>query len=77
MFGFNNSFKVGSGIQVKYQVGGSSNILSNRNDGQIRKVGISKNGAYVRMTYRDTKTGRNRIATFSTAKMIDPVIYSK
>ena len=49
MFGFNNSFKVGSGIQVKYQVGGNSNILSNRNEGVIRKVGISKRGAYVRI----------------------------
>ena len=77
MFGFNNSFKVGSGIQVKYQVGGNSNILSNRNEGVIRKVGISKRGAYVRVLYRDSKTGRNRIATFSTAKMIDPVIFSK
>ena len=47
MFGFNNSFKVGSGIQVKYQVGGNTNILSNRNEGVIRKVGISKRGAYV------------------------------
>jgi len=77
MFGFNNSFKVGSGIQVKYQVGGTSNILSNRNNGVIRKVGMGKNGAFVRVLYRDSKTGRNRIATFSTAKMIDPVIFGK
>jgi|688.fasta_scaffold509262_1 hypothetical protein len=76
MFGFNNSFKVGNGVQLKYQVGGTSNILSNRNNGVVRKVGISKRGAYVLVTYRCSKTGSNRIANFSTAKMIDPVIFS-
>lgn len=76
MFGFNNSFKVNSGVQLKYPVGGSSNILSNRSNGLVRKVGIGKRGAYVRVTYRDSKTGANRIATFSTARMIDPVVFS-
>lgn len=76
MFGFNNGFKVGSGIQVMYQVGGNTNILSNRKSGLIRKVGIGKGGAYVRMTYRCGKTGANRIATLSTAKMVNPVVFS-
>lgn len=77
MFGFNNSFKVGNGVQLKYQVGGTSNILSNRNDGVIRKVGFSKRGAYVQVVYRCGKTGSSRIANFSTAKMIDPVVFAK
>lgn len=76
MFGFNHSFKIGSGIQVKYPVGGSSNILKNRLQGTITRVGMGKCGAYVKVAYRDNKTNAIRHANLSVARMIDPVVFS-
>lgn len=71
-----NALQVRNGrrLVVSYPVGGNRNILKVR-DGKILRKGKSANGQYVLMQYTDN--GRNRIATLSTVKMINPVIFTK
>lgn len=71
-----NALQVRNGrrLVVSYPVGGNRNILKTR-DGKILRKGKSANGQYVLMQYTDK--GRNRIATLSTVKMINPVIFTK
>ena len=71
-----NALKVRNGrrLVVSYPVGGNRNILKVR-DGKILRKGVSANGQYVLMQYSDK--GRNRIATLSAVKMINPVIFTK
>ena len=71
-----NALQVRNGrrLIVSYPVGGNRNILKTR-DGKILRKGKSANGQYVLMQYTDK--GRNRIATLSTVKMINPVIFTK
>lgn len=64
----------GRRLVVSYPVGGNRNILKVR-DGKILRKGVSANGQYVLMQYTDK--GFNRIATLSTVKMINPVIFTK
>ena len=71
-----NALQVRNGrrLVVSYPVGGNRNILKVR-DGKILRKGVSINGQYVLMQYNDK--GKNRIATLSTVKMINPVIFKK
>lgn len=71
-----NALQVRNGrrLIVSYPVGGNRNILKVR-DGKILRKGKSVNGQYVVMQYTDK--GMNRIATLSTVKMINPVIFTK
>jgi len=71
-----NTLQVRNGrrLVVSYPVGGNRNILKVR-DGKILRKGVSANGQYVLMQYTDK--GANRIATLSTVKMINPVIFTK
>lgn len=71
-----NALQVRNGrrLVVSYPVGGNRNILKVR-DGKILRKGVSANGQYVLMQYSDK--GRNRIATLSAVKMINPVIFTK
>ena len=71
-----NALQVRNGrrLVVSYPVGGNRNILKVR-DGKILRKGVSVNGQYVLMQYTDK--GKNRIATLSAVKMINPVIFTK
>lgn len=71
-----NALQVRNGrrLVVSYPVGGNRNILKVR-DGKILRKGVSANGQYILMQYTDK--GRNRIATLSAVKMINPVIFTK
>ena len=71
-----NALQVRNGrrLVVSYPVGGNRNILKVR-DGKILRKGVSANGQYILMQYSDK--GRNRIATLSAVKMINPVIFTK
>ena len=71
-----NALQVRNGrrLVVSYPVGGNRNVLKVR-DGKILRKGKSANGQYILMQYPDK--GRNRIATLSAVKMINPVIFTK
>lgn len=69
-------FRRGADFQVQYPKGGTSNILQGRNEGRIIRTGVSKKGPYVFIKYRDPRTMRNRIATLSVAKMINPIVFN-
>jgi hypothetical protein len=71
-----NALQVRNGrrLVVSYPVGGNRNVLKVR-DGKILRKGKSANGQYILMQYTDK--GRNRIATLSAVKMINPVIFTK
>jgi len=71
-----NALQVRNGrrLVVSYPVGGNRNVLKTR-DGKILRKGKSANGQYILMQYTDK--GRNRIATLSAVKMINPVIFTK
>ena len=71
-----NALQVRNGrrLVVSYPVGGNRNILKVR-DGKILRKGVSANGQYILMQYTDK--GRNRIATLSAVKMINPVVFTK
>lgn len=71
-----NALQVRNGrrLIVSYPVGGNRNVLKVR-DGKILRKGKSANGQYILMQYTDK--GRNRIATLSAVKMINPVIFTK
>ena len=71
-----NALQVRNGrrLIVSYPVGGNRNVLKTR-DGKILRKGKSANGQYILMQYTDK--GRNRIATLSAVKMINPVIFTK
>ena len=71
-----NALQVRNGrrLVVSYPVGGNRNVLKTR-DGKILRKGKSANGQYILMQYTDK--GRNRIATLSAVKMINPVVFTK
>ena len=71
-----NALQVRNGrrLIVSYPVGGNRNVLKTR-DGKILRKGKSANGQYILMQYTDK--GRNRIATLSAVKMINPVVFTK
>jgi hypothetical protein len=69
-----NGFRVGCDFQVAYPVRGNTNILQNRLYGKIIRVGKGKNGEYVLAKYICHKTDSARLATFSLAKMVNPVV---
>lgn len=71
-----NALQVRNGrrLVVSYPVGGNRNILKTR-DGKILRKGVSVNGQYVVLQYRDK--GFNRVATLSAVKMVNPVIFTK
>ena len=71
-----NGFVSGCDFQVKYPKGGDRNILQGRNEGRIIRTGVGKKGPYVFIKYRDSRTLRNRIATLSVARMIDPIVFA-
>lgn len=73
-----NGFVVGSDFQVAYPRRGNTNILWNRFNGKIREIGTGRDGnrPWVLITYRCHKTGRNRLARLSVAKMIDPIVFA-
>lgn len=70
-------FRSGADFQVQYPKGGDSNILQGRNQGRIIRTGVGKKGPYVFIKYRDNRTMRNRIATLSVAKMINPIVFQE
>jgi hypothetical protein len=69
-----DGFVVGSEFQVQYPLRGNKNILKTRRDGVIIGKGVSKNGGYVTVKYLCDKTGDLRVANFSIAKMINPIV---
>ena len=73
-----NGFVVGAGFQVQYPRRGNTNILWNRLNGQILQLGTGRDGnrPWVRIKYRCHKTGQNRVARLSIAKMVNPVVFS-
>ena len=69
-------FIVGREFQVAYPMGGNRNILKMREDGKILKAAINRRGnGYVLIKYVDGVKG-HRIANLSTAKMINPIVFS-
>lgn len=64
-------FRNGRRLVVSYPIGGNRNILKKR-DGKILRRGVSVNGQYIVLQYRDK--GFNRIATLSAVKMFNPKI---
>ena len=68
-----NGFKVGSGISVKYPIGGTGNFLKTRL-GKIAKVGNNKKGnGWIFIRYEDKNN--KRIATLSVSRMVDPIVW--
>lgn len=73
-----NGFVVGADFQVAYPKGGNTNILWNRLNGKILSIGTGRNGNrhWTLIKYRCHKTGQNRVARLSIAKMVNPVVFS-
>lgn len=73
-----NGFVVGADFQVAYPRRGNTNILWNRFDGKILAVGSGRQGNrhWTLIKYRCHKTGANRLARLSVAKMVNPVVFA-